>query len=82
MYALGMSTQHSPAIVRLVEHHGGPTKVAQMLGGDFPYQQVQLWKKRGWASPMHIMSLEPLLLEGMTIRDLHADRDAAKEVSA
>ena len=77
-----MSTQHLPAIVRLVEHHGGPTKVAQMLGSAVPYQQIQLWVRRRWASPMHIMSLEPLLLDGMTIRDLYADREAAKEVSA
>jgi len=66
-----MST--TPAICRLVEHHGGPTAVSQKLGGSPVYQEIQRWVKRGWASPKHIFRLEPLLLEGMTVRALYDD---------
>lgn len=64
------------AIARLVAHHDGPVNVSKLLGGTPVYQEVQRWVKRGWASPMHIFRLEPLLPEGMTLRDLAADREA------
>ena len=77
-YLRSMSTRHVSAIRRLVEHHGGPTKVAALIGDDFAYQLVQQWLQREWASPMHILKLEPHMPDGMTIRDLFADREAAK----
>lgn len=64
----------TPAITRLVEHLKGPAKVSQLLGGKPVYQEIQRWVSRGWASPMHILALEPHLPPGMTIRDLYADR--------
>ena len=64
-------------IRRLVEHHGGPTQVARQLEG-LTYQEVSAWVARGWASPMHALQLEKLAPEGMDIRDLLADREAAK----
>lgn len=70
------TTQHS-AIARLVSLHDGPTNVARILAGAVSYQQVSSWVARGWASPMHILRLEPLLPSGMTIRDLHLDRPHA-----
>ena len=73
-----MSKKACSAIRQLVDHHGGPTKVAALLGDEFAYQLVQQWVHREWASPMHILKLEPLLPAGMTIRDLFADRDIAK----
>lgn len=63
------------AIRRLVEHHGGPTRTAALIGDGFHYQLVQQWVDRGWASPMHFLRLEELLISGMTLRDLYADRD-------
>jgi hypothetical protein len=77
-----MSTQTLSAIARLVAHHEGPTNVARMLGGAVSYQQVGSWVARGWASPMHILRLEPLLPAGMSIRDLHLDRPDAAPVAA
>lgn len=76
-----METDQTPAIVRLVKHHGGASKVSQMLGGKPVYQEIQRWLGRGWASPMHILSLKPLLLDGMTVEDLHRDRDAARQAA-
>lgn len=70
--------QPQPAIVRLVAHHQGPTALSALLGGTPVYQEIQRWVKRGWASPMHIIKLEPHLPPGMTLRDLYADRDNAK----
>lgn len=63
------------AIRRLVEHHGGATRTAALIADGFHYQLVQQWVDRGWASPMHFLRLEELLPDGMTIRDLYADRD-------
>lgn len=77
-----MNTPRTSAIERLVKHHGGAAKVSALLGGKPAYQEVQRWVARSWASPMHIIALEPLLLEGMTIRDLHLDREAAKPAKA
>lgn len=73
-----MEKAHTPTIRRLVEHHGGPAAFARKLAEGFPYQEVQRWVKRGWASPMHALKIEPLLLPGMTIRDLHVDKDKAE----
>jgi hypothetical protein len=73
-----MSTSNTPAISRLVEHHGGFAAVSRLLGGRPPYQTIQQWVARGWASPMHILQLEPHLPEGMSIRDLYADRANAQ----
>lgn len=73
-----MSTDPKPAIVRLVEHHGGPAKLAKLLGDNPPYQRLQEWVGRGWASPLQFLRLEPLLPDGITLRDLHTDIAAAK----
>lgn len=66
-------------IKTLVEHHGGPTLTARKL--NLAYQEVQGWVYRGWASPMHVLSLEPLLPRGMTIRHLLLDRENNKAKS-
>jgi hypothetical protein len=68
-------TRPESAIRRLVEHHGGVTRTASLIADGFHYQLVQQWVDRGWASPMHFLRLEKLLLSGMTVRDLYADRD-------
>lgn len=73
-----MEQANQPAIVRLVAHYGGPTELSRRLGGTPVYQEIQRWVARGWASPMHILRLEPLLLRGMKLRDLHEDRARAK----
>lgn len=72
-----MEQRTETAIGRLVIHHGGPAAVSKLLGGSPVYQEVQRWVRRGWASPMQIFRLEPLLPDGMTVRDLYADREAA-----
>lgn len=73
-----MSKKHESAIHRLVDHHGGPTKVAALIGGGFAYQHVQQWIQRSWASPLHFPRLAPLLIDGMTLDDLYADIQANK----
>jgi hypothetical protein len=73
-----MSTKHSSAIRRLVDHHGGPTKVAALIGEGIAYQNVQQWLQREWASPLHFPRLAPLLIDGMTVGDLYADIAANK----
>lgn len=73
-----MSTKKPSAIQRLVEHQQGPTRVSQLLGGKPAYQEVQRWLVRGWASPMHILALKPLLPPGLSIEDLYADRARAR----
>ena len=73
-----MNDPTASAIARLVEYHQGPSKVSQLLGGKPVYQEVQRWVARGWASPMHILALEPFLPDGMTIHDLNADRFKAR----
>ena len=78
-YASAMSTKPESAIRRLVDHHGGPTKVAALMGDGFAYQHVQQWIQRDWASPLHFPKLTPLLIDGMTIGDLFADIEAHKE---
>ena len=77
-----MSTQHPPAIAKVVAHHGGPTALSRHLDGKPTYQEIANWVRRGWASPMHFLRLEPLLPDGVTVRDLYADRDAAAKVPA
>lgn len=74
-----MDNDQTPAIVRLVAHHGGPTAVSKALNGAPVYQEVQRWVARGWASPMHIFKLRPLLPPGMQLEDLAADRTAAMQ---
>lgn len=76
-----MDQNQTPAIARLVAHHNGPTAVSNALGGFPTYQEVQRWVRRGWASPMHIFKLKPLLPRGMKLDDLAADRDRAKEAA-
>lgn len=76
-----MSTKKQPAITRLVAHHNGPTKVSQLLGGKVAYQEVQRWLARGWASPMHILSLKPHLPTGISIEDLYADRERSRSAA-
>ena len=75
---------HKPdsAIARIVQHHGGPTATSQLLGGTPVYQEIQRWVRRGWASPMHIFRLKPLLLRGMKVDDLAADRLKAVDKNA
>ena len=61
------------AIARLVDHHGGATKTAALIADGFHYQQVQQWVDRGWASPIHFLTLQKIMPKGMTMRDLYAD---------
>lgn len=68
-----MHTEHPSAIRRLVDHHGGVTRVAALLGGDFSYQIVQQWTQRNWASPLHFQKLAPLMPKGMKLQDLYSD---------
>jgi uncharacterized membrane protein YdjX (TVP38/TMEM64 family) len=70
-----MDDAHDSAIARLVAHNGGPTEVSRLLGGVPAYQEIQRWVRRGWASPMHIFRLKPLLPRGTKLEDLNADRD-------
>lgn len=77
-----MKQQHSSAIAKLVAHHKGPTAVSVKLGGTPVYQEVQRWVRRGWASPMHIFRLKPLLPRGMKLEDLNADRERANAAVA
>jgi hypothetical protein len=65
-------------IKRLVDHHGGPVATSKLLGGKPVHQEIARWVARGWASPHHLFKLEKLLPEGMAVRDLAADKDAAK----
>ena len=79
----GMKT-NTPAISRLVEAHKGPVALARLMStpdAKVPYQEVQRWLKRGWASPFHIQALEPHLLQGITLDDLHRDREIAKRMA-
>lgn len=64
------------SIAALVKHQGGPVNVARRLG--IPYQRVQEWIGRGWASPKYLFRLKPLLPRGVTVADLDADRERAK----
>lgn len=74
-------TPPSPAIVRLVEHHGGPVALSTKLGGTPVYQEIQRWVQRGWASPMHLFKLKPLLPRGIRLEDLDADRERARAMN-
>lgn len=74
--------ERESAIARLVAHHGGLTKFSSKLDKRPAYQEVQRWLRRGWASPAHIFRLEPLLPEGMSVRDLYLDREAAQPARA
>lgn len=77
-----MSKPETPAIVRLVEHYGGPVGLARRLGDEPVYQEVQRWVRRGWGAPKHFLRLLPLakpLKLGMA--DLYADIDRAKEAA-
>ena len=60
------------AIARLVDHHGGATKTAALIADGFHYQQVQQWVDRGWASPIHFLTLQKLMPKGMTTRDIES----------
>lgn len=70
-----MEKHPDSAIARLVAHHGSTTEVSRKLNGTPVYQEVQRWVRRGWASPMHIFRLKPLLPKGMKLEDLDADRE-------
>lgn len=69
-----MSTPTQSAIARLVEHHGGAAALSRKLDGRPPYQRIQEWLSRGWASPKYLFALKPLLPRGMKLEDLDADR--------
>lgn len=71
----------APAIVRLVHHHGGPVALSSKLGGTPVYQEIQRWVRRGWASPMHLFKLKPLLPRGIRFEELDADRERARAVN-
>lgn len=73
-----MTTDASSAIARLVAHNHGPTRLSKLLGEKPAYQAIQQWVSRGWASPMHIMDLEPFMPPGMTVRELYDDRRRAE----
>jgi len=62
------------AIERLVDHYGGPVALSRELGGNPPYQAIQTWVKRRWASPMHIDKLERILPRSIKRQELHEDR--------
>lgn len=68
----------TPAIKRLVEHYNGPVELSRRLGGMPSYQQISQWLARGWASPMHLHRLEPLLPRSISRHALVADREQAK----
>ena len=72
-----MDKTHESAIAKLVEHRGGPVALSQLMGGSPAYQEIQRWVKRGWASPMHLFSLERFMPRGMKVRDLNNDRAVA-----
>lgn len=72
-----MSQPRTPAIRRLVDHHGGLSAFTRLVDG-LHYQEVQRWLARDWASPKQFLRLEPLLPKGMSIRDLYADIEEAK----
>lgn len=72
----------TPAIVRLVEHHGGPVALSTKMGGTPVYQEIQRWVQRGWASPMHLFKLKPHLPRGMKLEHLDADRARANAEAA
>lgn len=69
-----------PAIHRVIEHAGSATALARQLG--IPPQHVLEWKKRGWASPMHVLALEQFSPDDVSIRDLLQDHQTAQEREA
>lgn len=74
-----MNSHPATAIARLVAEYGGPTKLSREIAAKVPYQHIQQWIVRGWASPLHYGTLLPLLPRaGLTVLDLIADRDNAK----
>ena len=77
----GMDPLPDSAIARLVAYHNGPTEVSRLLDGKPVYQEVQRWVRRGWASPMHIFRLKPLLPKGMKLEELDADRERAAQAA-
>lgn len=68
------------AIRCVVTHIGSAAEVARLI--DVPQQHVQAWVRRGWAAPTHALALEPLLPEGLTLRDLLQDHKAAQSSKA
>jgi DNA-binding transcriptional regulator YdaS (Cro superfamily) len=75
-----MRTETTPAIHRLIEHVGSAAELARQLG--VPPQHVLAWKSRGWASPLHVLAMEMLVPEGISLRDLLDDRRIAQEREA
>lgn len=73
-----MATTNESAISRLVAHHGGAAALSRKMGGRPPYQRIQEWIGRGWASPAYLFQLKPLLPRGIKLEDLNADRERAK----
>lgn len=76
-----MEREHESAIAKVVAHNGGPVALARELGENLAYQEVQRWVRRGWASPMHILRLKPLLPAQITVDDLFADRARIKQAT-
>jgi len=77
-----MATQNTPAIQRLIDHVGSPTELARVLSerraSRLPPQNVFAWRRRGWASPVYLLELEPFMPPGMTLRELADDRLVAQ----
>lgn len=75
-YARHASAIAGPAINRVIDYVGSAAELARRLA--IPQQHVQTWRRRGWASPMHVLSLEPFLPPSVTLRDLLIDHRNAQ----
>lgn len=82
-YDPGMRTKPPSAIHRLSTHHGGPAALHRLLAPSIrpPYQRIQEWIARGWASPMHLPVLEAVLPAHITRQELYDDRRKAKRAT-
>jgi hypothetical protein len=69
-----MENTYTPAIVRLVKHHGGTVKLSRKMGGKPVYQEIQRWVRRGYVAPVHLFALKPFLPRGIKLSDLHQDK--------
>lgn len=72
-----MTNQHLSAIERVVAHYGSLAALSRAMGGKPPYQEIQRWVGRKYASPKYIRRLEPFLPRGIKARDLLDDLDRA-----
>jgi hypothetical protein len=63
------------AILKVVEHLGGPAECARKLG--LVHQQTSMWVWQGYAPASHLLTLEPHLPDSISLRDLLVDREVA-----